>query len=86
VSEDELIRQVKRAVELAREALEEDEAEARARGRGASSPDTSSVSALAAGILVANALETRHALEVELLRAASSTAKRRATPRSRSAS
>lgn len=84
MSEDELIQQVKRAVEIARDALEEDAAEARTRGRAGSSPDTAAISTLAAGILVANALESRHALEVELLRKAS-TAKRRTTSRPRSA-
>lgn len=47
---------VKRALEIAREAMELDAEESRLRGRSAASPDLASVGTLAAGILVANAL------------------------------
>lgn len=57
MSRDELVADVKHAVDIAREALEQDAAEARTRGRGSSSPDAASVSTLAAGILIANAIE-----------------------------
>jgi hypothetical protein len=56
VSRDELVAEAKRAVEIAREALEEDAAEARMRGRGMASPDTTAVSMLATGILIAEAI------------------------------
>jgi hypothetical protein len=49
---------VMRAVALAREAMEEDAREARSRGRGSPSPDTASVGILAAGILIANAIQS----------------------------
>jgi hypothetical protein len=58
MSRDELLADVRLAVELAREALEQDAAEARTRGRGGASPDAASVSALAAGILVSNAIQS----------------------------
>ena len=45
---------LKRAVELAREAMEYEASEARKRAWGAPSPDSKSVAALAAGIVVAN--------------------------------
>jgi len=47
---------VKRAVAVAREALEQDAAEARKRGWGIPTPDSSAVAALAAGFLVAEAI------------------------------
>ena len=45
---------LKRAVEVAREAVEDEAAEARRRAWGAPSPESKSVAALAAGIVVAN--------------------------------
>jgi hypothetical protein len=56
MSRDELVADAKRAVEIAREALEDDAAEARMRGRGSPAPDTASVSMLATGILIAEAI------------------------------
>ena len=50
------VEDVKRAVAVAREALEQDAAEARKRGWGIPTPDSSSVAALAAGMLVADAI------------------------------
>jgi hypothetical protein len=50
------VEDVKRAVATAREALEQDAAEARRRGWGIPTPDSSSVAALAAGMLVAEAI------------------------------
>jgi hypothetical protein len=50
------VEDVKRAVSVAREALEQDAAEARKRGWGVPTPDSSSVAALAAGMLVAEAI------------------------------
>ena len=55
---------LKRAVELAREAVEYDAAEARKRAWGAPSPDSKSVAAVAAGIVVANrVIQAGHAQE-----------------------
>jgi hypothetical protein len=56
VAGDELA-DVMRAVALAREAMEEDARAARSRGWGSPSPDTASVGMLAAGILIANAIQ-----------------------------
>jgi hypothetical protein len=50
------VAEVKRALDIAREAMERDAEESRLRGRAVASPDISSVGMLAAGILVANAL------------------------------
>ena len=47
---------VKRAVAIAREAMELDAAEARKRGWGIPTPDSASVATLAAGLLVAEAI------------------------------
>jgi len=47
---------LKRALALAREALDQDAMEARRRGRGVSSPDAASIAHLAAGIVVAESL------------------------------
>jgi hypothetical protein len=58
VAEDELVAEVKRAVGIAREAMEQDAAEARKRGWGIPSPDSAAVGMLAAGILVANAIQS----------------------------
>ena len=49
--------EAKRAVAIAREAMEEDAAEARKRGWGVPAPDSASVATLAAGILVADAIK-----------------------------
>lgn len=60
--EGELTEDVKRAVAIARQALELDAAEARKRGWGIPTPDSASVAALAAGMLVADAINgTREA-------------------------
>jgi hypothetical protein len=56
MSEEASSSDVRRAVALAREALEQDAAEARKRGWGIPTPDSSSVAALAAGLLVADAI------------------------------
>jgi hypothetical protein len=53
------VAEVKRALDIAREAMERDAEESRLRGRAVASPDISSVGMLAAGILVANALQER---------------------------
>ena len=50
------VAEVKRALDIAREAMERDAEESRLRGRAVASPDISSVGMLAAGILVANAI------------------------------
>ena len=57
------VEDVKRAVAIAREALEQDAAEARKRGWGIPTPDSSSVAALAAGMLVAEAIHGSAAAE-----------------------
>jgi hypothetical protein len=51
--------EVKRALDVAREALERDADESRRRGRAAPSPDTASLGMLAAGILIADAINDR---------------------------
>jgi hypothetical protein len=80
VAEDELVEDVKRAVGIAREAMEQDSAEARKRGWGVPAPDSASVGMLAAGILVANAIKS----EREEQEQQSATRVRRArTPRAR---
>jgi hypothetical protein len=56
---------VKRALDVARAAMELDAEESRRRGRAVASPDISSVGMLAAGILVANALNDEPAEEQE---------------------
>jgi hypothetical protein len=56
VSGDDLVADVKGAVAVARAAMEQDALEARARGWGSPSPDSASVGMLAAGILIANAI------------------------------
>ena len=56
---------VKRALDVAREAMERDEKELRDRGRATASPDFSSVGLLAAGILVANAISRERSAEDE---------------------
>lgn len=52
----ELEAELMRAVELARQATEHDAAEARKRTRGVSSPASSPVATLAAGLVVADAI------------------------------
>jgi hypothetical protein len=54
---------VKRALDVAREAMERDAEESRLRGRAVASPDISSVGMLAAGILIANAIGDEQAHE-----------------------
>jgi len=49
--------EAKRAVAIAREAMEEDAAEARKRGWGIPAPDSASVATLAAGLLIAEAIK-----------------------------
>ena len=56
----------KRAVDLARQALEADAAEARTRGWGSPAPDSASVATLAAGILVSEAIERVRRDRVEI--------------------
>jgi hypothetical protein len=66
VSGDDLAVEVKRAVELAREAMEQDALTARSRGWGSPSPDAASVGMLAAGILVANAIRNEREAATEV--------------------
>jgi hypothetical protein len=56
--EGELQANVRRAIAIAREAMEHDASEARARGWGKGAPDSSAVATLAAGLLIANAIAT----------------------------
>jgi hypothetical protein len=57
---------VKHALDVARAAMELDAEESRLRGRAGASPDSSSVGMLAAGILVANAINDEQAEEEDL--------------------
>jgi hypothetical protein len=82
VAEDELVEDVKRAVGIAREAMEQDSAEARKRGWGVPAPDSASVGMLAAGILVANAIK-REREEQEQQQQGASRVRRARTPRAR---
>jgi hypothetical protein len=82
VAEDELVEDVKRAVGIAREAMEQDSAEARKRGWGVPAPDSASVGMLAAGILVANAIK-REREEQEQEQQSASRVTRARTPRAR---
>jgi hypothetical protein len=59
------VAEVKRALDVAREAMERDAEESRLRGRAVASPDFSSVGMLAAGILVANAIGGQRAEDAE---------------------
>ena len=72
------VEDVRRAVAIAREALEQDAAEARKRGWGIPTPDSSSVAALAAGMLVAEAINSSAAAAARRP-AARSTARARAS-------
>ena len=54
--EGEVQANVRRAIAIARDAMEQDASEARARGWGKGSPDSASVATLAAGLLIANAI------------------------------
>ena len=56
--EGELQANVRRAIAIAREAMEQDASETRARGWGKGGPDSTSVATLAAGLLIANAIAT----------------------------
>ena len=56
---------VKHALDVARAAMELDAEESRLRGRAVASPDISSVGMLAAGILVANAINDEQAADEE---------------------
>ena len=58
MTEGEVQANVRRAIAIAREAMEQDASEARARGWGKGGPDSASVATLAAGLLVANAIAT----------------------------
>lgn len=82
MAEDELVEDVKRAVGIAREAMEQDSAEARKRGWGVPAPDSASVGMLAAGILVANAIK-REREEQEQEQQSASRVTRARTPRAR---
>jgi hypothetical protein len=57
---------VKHALDVARAAMELDAEESRLRGRAVAGPDSSSVGMLAAGILVANAINDEQAEEEDL--------------------
>jgi hypothetical protein len=77
MARDELTEDVKRAVAIARQAMEIDAAEARKRGWGIPAPDSASVAALAAGILVADAIGTANQPVAEAPAASRSVPRRR---------
>jgi hypothetical protein len=56
--EGELQANVRRAVAIARDAMEQDASDARARGWGKGGPDSASVATLASGLLIAHAIAT----------------------------
>ena len=71
--EGELQANVRRAIAIAREAMEQDASTARARGWGKGGPDSASVATLAAGLLIANAIATAAAKSVSAARAGDET-------------
>jgi hypothetical protein len=83
VAEDELVEDVKRAVGIAREAMEQDSAEARKRGWGVPAPDSASVGMLAAGILVANAIKREREEQEQQQEESASRVRRARAPRAR---
>lgn len=73
---------MKRVVAMARLALEQDAAEARTRGWGAPPPDSTSLASLAAGILLAETIESALEMRKEAAPARARRA-RTAAPRAR---
>ena len=71
--EGELQANVRHAITIAREAMEQDASEARARGWGKGGPDSGSVATLAAGLLIANAIATAAAQPDSAARAGNGT-------------
>lgn len=76
---------MKRAVAIAREAMEEDAAEARKRGWGIPAPDAVSVATLAAGLLVADAIKAAEEAQRPPARAVSGRARTSRTAAERAA-
>ena len=66
VAEERLVADVKRALSVARLALEQDAAEARTRGWGTPAPDPASVATLASGILIAERVRSELQAQKEM--------------------